>query len=259
MTDVPALRPAATVALLRGALPEAEVLLLERHGGHAFMPSVHVFPGGRVEAQDQALAEHHPGAALAPFGVAALRVAAEESGLLLARDAGGAWAAPEAARAAFEALEQGAGFAEVLGSLDLCLALDALRPLGWWITPPFETRRYDTRFFIAAAPPQQTATHDAVEHVGHGWMTPAEAVRRFHAGTLALAPPTLATLELLEAFQPLDDLPAGIAERPIEPHLTHDADGTPVLALPGDPLFPGEVPRVLPHRTRFRRVGGRFV
>ena len=48
-----------------------------------------------------------------------------------------------------------------------------LRPLDH---PRGAPRRYDTRFFVAAAPPQQTALHDASETVEHLWTSPAEAL-----------------------------------------------------------------------------------
>ena len=273
MGDTLPIRPAATVAVTRAAAAGFEVLLLKRAAGAVFMPSMYVFPGGRIEAQDYAFAEALPEAeqrralalldaiddapAATAFCLAAVRETAEESGLLLARDAAGAWATPEAARAAFEALNAEVAFADVLAGLKLRPDLGALRPLGWWITPPIEPRRYDTRFFLAEAPPGHAATADAVETTAHAWLTPAEALRRFHAQALALAPPTLATLELLAAAATPEAALDGQPIRPIQPHPTRDADGTAILALPGDPLFPEPLPPALPHRTRFRHADGR--
>ena len=40
-----------------------------------------------------------------------------------------------------------------------------LVPFAHWITPSAEGKRFDARFFVAAAPPDQTARHDSVETV----------------------------------------------------------------------------------------------
>ena len=89
------------------------------------------------------------------------------------------------------------------------------------------------------------------------WITPAEALARFQAQTLSLAPPTLASLEILDVAANPEAALASIP-RPIHaihPFLTNESDGTIVLALPGDPLFPNDAPPALPHRTRFQVVG----
>ena len=92
--------PAATVILLRDSANGPETLLLERHARSEFLPDMYVFPGGRVEARDQALAgrlaglEPEAAAALLPsvpaalahgFFVAASRETFEEAGIQLAR------------------------------------------------------------------------------------------------------------------------------------------------------------------------------
>ena len=94
--------PAATVILLRDAETSPEVLLQKRHGKSEFLPDLYVFPGGRVEDEDHALADRVSGlsdvqarAALPTvdgdlalgFFVAAIRETYEESGILLARRA----------------------------------------------------------------------------------------------------------------------------------------------------------------------------
>src|SRR3954468_19549908 len=51
------------------------------------------------------------------------------------------------------------------------LTVDAatLVPFARWITPSAEGKRFDARFFVAAAPAGQTARHDQVETVDHLW------------------------------------------------------------------------------------------
>ena len=50
---------------------------------------------------------------------------------------------------------------------------DRLTYFGHWITPEGAVRRYDTRFFIAAAPERQVAAHDNREVIAHEWVRPA--------------------------------------------------------------------------------------
>jgi hypothetical protein len=67
-----------------------------------------------------------------------------------------------------------------------------------WITPKGETtRRFDTRFFVAASPTGQSSHHDDNETVASMWVRPAEALDRYEAGELQLMPPTVANLRFL--------------------------------------------------------------
>lgn len=260
-------RPAATVVVTHTGAEGMEVFMVKRHRKSAFMPSVHVFPGGRVDPADGHFAASLPEAArrhvcaqfdgvtetAGAYCVAAIRETAEECGLLLARDHDGRRADAATAQAVFEALRGGAAFDEQLARHGLHPDVHALSVLAWWITPDFEPRRYDTRFFLASTPTGQRATFDAFETTEGRWIRPETALQCFRAGTLVLAPPTLATLEMLaEAGTPEAAL-AAVARpvRPIRPCVVQDG-GTPVLVLPGDPLYPDPGPRVLPHRTRFR-------
>jgi hypothetical protein len=46
---------------------------------------------------------------------------------------------------------------EIAAREQLRLALDELAYFAHWVTPEIETRRFDTRFFVAARPPNQDA------------------------------------------------------------------------------------------------------
>jgi len=56
------------------------------------------------------------------------------------------------------------------------LAVDRLAYFAHWLTPPGMPRRFDTRFFVALAPPGQQARPDGRETVEHQWIRPADAL-----------------------------------------------------------------------------------
>src|SRR5437667_256775 len=61
---------------------------------------------------------------------------------------------------------------------DLRLAVDQIHYFGHWVTPLGAPRRYDTRFFVAAAPPEQVPLHDDRETIANLWVRPADALAR---------------------------------------------------------------------------------
>lgn len=274
MSDTPSTpAPAATVVLVRPAEDGLEVFLVKRHRKSGFMGAFHVFPGGRVDADDHTLGADLPPEAqawaeamldgepdpqkAAAFALAAVRETAEECGVLLARQADGTYATDAQADAVFDALKAGTPFADLLEEHGLLPDLLALHPFAWWITPAFERRRYDTRFFLAEAPAHQTASFDDFETTEGVWLRPAQALAQFTADEIALAPPTMATLERLQGCASFADAQA-TTRRPIPPicpEVVRAAEGGKLLVLPGDPLFPAALPVSLPHRTRFQILG----
>src|SRR6266566_4313044 len=72
-------RASATVLLLRGDEPW-ELLMVHRPGGADFAPGAYVFPGGTVHEDDREFDDELRGAAA--------RELFEETGILLAREAG---------------------------------------------------------------------------------------------------------------------------------------------------------------------------
>lgn len=219
--DVP-IRPAATVMLVADR-PDLHVLLLRRRLASDFVGGMSVFPGGGVDAEDAApevaaLADGLDASlasrrldlqenALAHW-VAVVRETFEEAGVLLARRPGaGAVVALDdrttRSRFARHRAEVDAGralLAEILAVEDLRLATDAIHYTARWITPPGSPRRYDTRFFLAAAPAGQEASADETEAVDARWTRPADALERFSAGELLMLPPTAAMLRILSGF-----------------------------------------------------------
>lgn len=273
-------RPAATIVVVRGAGAAFEVFLLRRHHRSGFMANAYVFPGGRVDEADGAPAVRArlEGLALvelssrmagiggpedaAAHAVAAIRETFEEAGVLLARprDPGAADALDLPTwRAKVHAGE--VAFAELLERGDLLLDGASLAYFDHWITPVFERRRFDTRFFLAWVGDETRAVHDGLETTDSLWVTPAEALVRHAAGDLALAPPQWHILGRLAELGDLDALTAwarGLG--PIDPIMPHAVtrEGSFVLTLPGDPDHPGTGASASARRARIVLRDGRW-
>jgi 8-oxo-dGTP pyrophosphatase MutT (NUDIX family) len=206
MADAPPI-PSATVLLLRDDRGPLEVFMVQRHHQIDFASSALVFPGGKVDAADgdPALRARCTGCAELDDEHFALRVAAvretfEECGVLLARGRGDAALLPESRVRPLETryrddLVRGA---TTLGAIadahDLALALDAMVPFAHWITPAFMPKRFDTHFYLVAAPPDQVAAHDGAESVDSLWIEPSAAIADAQAKRRPIIFPTLRNL-----------------------------------------------------------------
>ncbi len=253
---LPAL-PAATVMLVRDAAPSGlEVFMLRRTASATFAAGMYVFPGGRVDPGDggaavaavctglddaaasAALGVEHGGLA---YWVAAVRECFEEAGVLLARSRDGGPVRPEdSERRAVHSGEL--SMAEVCRRHDLVLDLSGMRYVAHWVTPVGESRRFDTRFFLAAAPPGQDGVHDDAELVDSRWVRPADALAQCEAGDLLMMPPTIANVRTLaESDDVASALAAADAAGPpvrIQPRLRRDPTGKVTgIVLPGDPDY----------------------
>ncbi len=91
----------------------------------------------------------------------------------------------------------------------------ALIRFSHWITPPNEARRFDTHFFVAAMPSDQTPQADDVELHDGRWIEPVTALDEHRAGRLHLVYPTIKHLERLQAFAEVDALLAFARTKPI--------------------------------------------
>jgi hypothetical protein len=72
----------------------------------------------------------------------------------------------------------------------LVLACDTMLPYAHWVTPVFVPKRFDTRFFVAAAPVDQVALHDGHESVDSVWVQPSQAIADADAGKHTMLFPT---------------------------------------------------------------------
>lgn len=247
-------RPASTLILTRDTSSGLEVFLMQRTHQAVFMPGVFVFPGGAVDALDAsdtmaALCNGVDDAEVSrmlglergglAYVIAAIRESFEEAGLLLANDPGGNYV--EIAQP--EDVEFYAGLrhrlntgqltlADVFQARGLSAAVEKLAFFSHWITPVGPPRRYDTRFFVAAAPERQTAVPDGEEAVDHVWIAPAEALERGRRGEFPLSSPTIRTLRELSDFETTDAL-INHARRPrrVKATLPRAATGSAGLKL----------------------------
>jgi 8-oxo-dGTP pyrophosphatase MutT (NUDIX family) len=238
MSDPAEPLPAATIILVREA-PNLEVLMVRRHAGLAFGASAWVFPGGKVTAEDSepgwsALLGAEP----APAQIAAVRETFEETGLLLARRADGSEPGLETSRdvAGLRAqVEADPGlFRRMLSERGLVPALDRIIPFAHWITPAFEKRRFDTRFFLAPAPDAQLAMHDGREAVEHVWVAPHKALAMRARGEAKLMFPTRLNLEVLAQAASVEEAEQLARRRPLVPvePMVFERDGQRMLRIP---------------------------
>jgi 8-oxo-dGTP pyrophosphatase MutT (NUDIX family) len=288
VTSVAPIRSASTVVLLRAA-PELEVFLVRRHDNLAFMSGAHVFPGGRVDAGDDMpeverfcdgvgaaatrMSDLPAGTAIAHH-VAAVRELFEEAGILLARhgntivdldDDAGEPQATTSRRGRWHHYRQqlAAGtiaLSEIAARERVRLALDELAYFTHWVTPEIETRRFDTRFFAAAVPPNQEAAHDEGETTHGEWLRPADAIARCRRDEIALPPPTWTTLRELEVFGTVEDVMVWARTRHVprvQPGFIQEGSKRIVL-LPGDPGIE-KVAGFEARETRFLLENGRWI
>jgi 8-oxo-dGTP pyrophosphatase MutT (NUDIX family) len=245
--------------------------MLCRHHQSGFMGGAHVFPGGKVDAGDsdarwldrvdrspeeitERLGETDPERGLGLL-VAAVRETFEEAGVLLASTVASA-----DLKKARQALHDGVPFIDLADAIDMKIDAMALAPYARWITPKMESRRFDTRFYIAITPEGQTASHDGSETTSAVWLRPSRAIDDMIAGKIKLAPPTVRTLQWLAEFSDAQSaMGDALSRKPplVRPRLVAGHGGW-FLALPGDPDHP-EDEAVLPGATRMVLDNGAWV
>ena len=267
-------RPAATVLVLRDRPAGPEVFMVRRHEDTAFMGGAHVFPGGRVDAADADADDSWcdgiahaarqldalPPAEAVAYHVAAARELFEEAGVLLARNLTGDFVSLSAA-ADHDRLKRDrprvhggeTDLRAVIEREHLRLALDVMVLFAHWVTPPVDRRQFDTRFFMARVPPQQTPAHDDAETTHSLWVRPADAIAQAVRQEIVLPPPTWSTLRELEPFATVDDALAWARQRRIVRRMPKplEQDGRRMLVMPGDPLHPDPAGDDSPAETRF--------
>jgi 8-oxo-dGTP pyrophosphatase MutT (NUDIX family) len=258
-------RLSATVLLLRER-DGVEVLLIHRSADMHYMGGVWAFPGGKLDAEDCSPAAL---GRIAPTGacplvrsealshaqalglhVATCRETFEEVGLLLARRLEGGACSAESGRRA-------GAFVEMLEREKLYLVADDLVPWANWITPSASPKRFDTWFFVAAAPDEQLVTVNPTESTRHLWLAPEAALAACERGEMRLAPPTQLTLrDVAASFARHASLAALLrAERtratpPVLPRVRIDVAGREAV-MPWDPGYAALDGESVPPGTRY--------
>jgi glyoxylase-like metal-dependent hydrolase (beta-lactamase superfamily II)/8-oxo-dGTP pyrophosphatase MutT (NUDIX family) len=210
-----------------------EVFVVARAAELRFLGGFLAFPGGKVHSSDHELARLTAG--LTGQHVAAVRELFEEIGVLLARDAAGAFpTAEEVAPLRRELMAEQMTFNDLLAERNLHLRPDDLTFAGSLVTPPFSRFRFDTAFFVAVLPPGQTAEVWPGELTEGAWHSAERVLADWNAGDNQVSPPTAALLQAIHG-RPVEELP----ER-IRPLLDELATGTipPIWFSPAVQMIP---------------------
>ena len=251
--------------LIRDVADGFEVFMLQRTYGAAFAGGRYVFPGGKVDATDGAKALEPfcdglndfvasailqiPSSGLA-YWVAAIRECFEEAGVLLARDTktnrtvafGDDATQDRFARARRSVHDSSLNMIELCQRESLRLVTGSIHYVSHWITPVGETRRFDTRFFVAAAPESQEPLHDSQETIASLWVKPQAALDRLARGELAMFPPTSENLKFLASYSTTAEVLAAAKKvsNPVAilPRLRTNGDGKVIgVIMPGEPDY----------------------
>jgi 8-oxo-dGTP pyrophosphatase MutT (NUDIX family) len=228
---------AATVIVMRereGGPPE--LLMVERAQAMRFAGGALVFPGGRIDPGDRALAALHPGE---PDDIAAriagVRETLEEAGVAVGLDV---------ANDAIPALKRRVYAGEPLGALidevGAALRLDALVPFARWLPDNVPHRVFDTRFYLARAPEGAAPVVDGNENVRLFWATARAVLDAADAGEVTIIFPTRRNLERLARFGSFEEAAADAARHPvcaITPWIETRDDGQ-YLCIPDDLGYP---------------------
>ena len=223
--------PAATLVLFRDTPHGAEHLFVERSTAMVFAGGAVVFPGGRVDPGDVALAAEFPhlDADDAAARIAAIRETVEEAGIAAGLIGNADMAALRTA------LADGQTMGALLDAHGLSIDPDALVPFARWCPNFKETRTFDTRFYLARVDADHAeASVDATENVHLFWATASDVLARADAGDLKIIFPTRRNLERLAGLADFDAAIANAETYPpakITPWI-EDRDGGRHLTIP---------------------------
>ena len=230
--------PAATLVLFRERVGAPELLFVERSKAMVFAGGALVFPGGRVDPGDRALAATFDGdpddmAAR----LAAIRETVEEVGVPVGLPA----MSSEALATLRAALHNGASFGAALHDLGLTLDPGALVAFARWRPSHPERRVFDTRFYLARLPTDAPdPVVDDTENVRVFWSTAQNVLDDADACRVRIIFPTRRNLDRLARFASFEDAVADAAAyevRTVTPWI-EPRGGEDHLCIPDDLGYP---------------------
>ena len=199
----PAHAAATTIIMRDGAADAPEILMVKRSAKMAFAAGMAVFPGGRVDPADHALAAdiagaHAISATDAAARIAAIRETIEETGLGI----GIAGDVDHATLAVWRtALLADARLGDLVAAAGVSLDLAALEPFARWRPTFAHARTFDTRFYVALAS-SDTPSLSVIEAENSAlfWITARDALAQADAGVIDVIFPTRRNLERIAGF-----------------------------------------------------------
>lgn len=229
--------PAATVIVMREAADgPPELLIVERARAMSFAGGALVFPGGRVDPGDHALAatlEGDPDDLAAR--IAAVRETIEEAGVAV-----GVQLPPVAIPDLQRRLYAGEPMAALLDEVGGVLDLEALVPFARWLPAGVHHKVFDTRFYLARAPEGAEPVVDGNENVRVFWASARAVLDAADRGEAVIIFPTRRNLERLALFASFADAAADARAHPVRtvtPWIETRDDGKH-LCIPDDLGYP---------------------
>lgn len=196
--------PAATLVIFRedsaSDIP-VQLLMVRRADTMVFAAGAAVFPGGRVDADDQYLAKIFAPALDPEDGaarIAAIRETLEETGLTIGIEHSSSAAILDEAR---KAILKGTDFSDIVQAHGWVLHPDHLIPFARWRPAHMHERIFDTRFYIAHDYHGATeVTVDTSENSHAFWTSAQEMIDRADNEEGHIIFPTRRNLERLAQF-----------------------------------------------------------
>ena len=199
-----------------------DVLMTRRPEEMRFLGGFYVFPGGTVHGTDYSpknlercrgisgekaqkiLGDQHDSAEAVGHWVAVVRELFEEVGVLVCVDREGR-AIQFSESKENQRIEKArrmivAGELDFAGFLDeenLFCDLSKIVYFDHWVTPAIYSMRFDTRFYIATLPQNQTALSRSEEVTHSVWIKPHEALAHMNGRDFPILPPTTTVLQRL--------------------------------------------------------------
>lgn len=231
--------------------PDQHVLMVHRTARVVFAPDTWVFPGGRVDPDDQledfdvicsGITDAEASRILGigrgglAWWIAACRETLEEAGVLLAANRR---VEPALVAELRERVRRDESvFTDLLLEHGITLDVTAIEEVARFITPLGSPRRFDARFLVALAPTDQEPSHDEGEIVDWEWIRPRDALERQAAGTLEMMSPTVRMVACLSRFRSSAEAMA-VAKKRLDYRRVRvdDPAGAYRVLLPGEPGY----------------------